>query len=83
MKNACAAAVTVRDATIGVGTADDFEVATSPPLPASVPPGGSLELSVRYRAQVLGQTIAPLFVTIAELERPLLLPLLGESWRTE
>lgn len=82
VKNSCPASVGVRDVRVGEGTADDFEVAAAPALPARLAPGASMEVSVRYDAQVVGQTIAPLFVTLDELARPLLVPLLGESWRT-
>jgi hypothetical protein len=82
VRNVCQASVSVLGVSIGEGTADDFSIGAAPPMPLALPSGGSFDVSVDYGAKVLGQTIAPLFVATSALPRPLLLPLLGESWRT-
>ncbi len=82
VRNVCAAPVNVLSVSIGEGTANDFSVGAAPAMPLVLAPGASFDVSVDYGAKVLGQTIAPLFVATSEVPRPLLLPLLGETWRT-
>jgi hypothetical protein len=80
--NTCSTPATVSGVALGEGTAPDFEIVSPPALPQQLGPGVALAVDVGYLARVLGESIVPLYVSTPDAARPLLLPLLGESWLT-
>lgn len=81
LSNACAEPVAIQDVRIGPGTTDgEFVLTGAPAAPLTLEPGATTTVAVDYLAQTLGMSLSPLFVAADGLERPLLVPLLGESY---
>ncbi|HZH04697.1 MAG TPA: choice-of-anchor D domain-containing protein, partial [Myxococcaceae bacterium] len=78
--NNCATQVTLNGVSIGSGTADgEFSLSGAlPPAGQAIPSRGRVQVTVNYGATVYGQSYSPLFFSVAGLERPILVPLLGE-----
>jgi hypothetical protein len=81
LTNACAAPAEVTGIAIGPGTTDgEFALTfTAPAPPYTLLPGRTATVGASYRAQVPGMNLSPLFVSVAGLPAPYLVPLLGES----
>lgn len=80
--NRCQAPVSLTSVAVGPGTSDQFALESGPTLPLGLASQARGSFSVSFRGDVLGETLQPLYLGTSELPRPLLLPLLGESWLT-
>lgn len=80
IENSCASDVQVRSIRIGAGTTDgEFVISDTPAAPLTLAPGQAMTIEVTYAAQVAGMNLSPLFIDAADIARPLMVTLLGES----
>ncbi len=80
LSNACAVPLDIGRIFIGPGTTDgEFAITQAPATPLTLLPGQTVTVEVTYGAQVGGMNLSPLFVDVAGLPAPFLVPLLGES----
>ncbi|MFZ5471253.1 MAG: choice-of-anchor D domain-containing protein [Myxococcota bacterium] len=80
LSNVCTVPLGVRGVFIGAGTTDgEFLLTSAPVVPLTLMPGDSVSVQVTYLAAVPGMNLSPLYVDVAGLSAPYLVPLLGES----
>ncbi|MBX5484685.1 MAG: choice-of-anchor D domain-containing protein [Myxococcaceae bacterium] len=80
IENVCSTPVELSGVTIGPGTTDgEFVLAAFAPMPLVLQPKETTPISVSYLGSVAGMNLSPLFVDASGLDRPYLVPLIGES----
>lgn len=77
--NQCAQPITVTGAEIGQGTLPEFSLTSVPNFPVDLQPGATFPLVAQYARSTLGQQYAPLYLHAQGEQKPLLIPLLGET----
>jgi hypothetical protein len=77
--NQCGGPAPVRGIAMGPQTTPgEFFLSASPALPRTLGNGENISAQVSYRNQTQGLNLAPLFLDVAGLDRPLLVPVRGE-----
>lgn len=72
-RNACSGPIEVQSLELGAGTDDNaFEVVDQSPVPATLPPGGTVQARVRYTPSLVGFSASPLWAQGSDSPLPTL-----------
>ncbi len=78
--NTCSTPLLLNDVHLGPGTGDDYEITQKPAMPLLMQPGDTAPVEVRYRAQLLGENLVPLYAANSVTREPVLVPVHGQTY---